>query len=314
MTHRGWIKTGFAAVVALMGLMVTASTAMADQQGDVAVLLTEVVEPGVVDDDQQIGFWWSSAGEPRWTGSDEMVFEALQQAGVTPRQPGTVDISRIYRRPDLSVDNAAQLGRLLGVDRVLVGEVVYSPVGPVPPLGHRGVQARADVTLVPSGNSDAVALDQFTVTRQVFEHPGEDGTIRVFEDRPGGLIDHAREVTGSALGEVMGQSFRRASGRVGVDSDQQLLALRDVQRAAHLETIREMLVGLDEVASVVKRWAAEGVIALEIEPADPRDDDAADYARRVLENHDFEDFDLTASSDGAVLDGVYELWLESREY
>ncbi len=298
-TITNWSRRFCVGLVAAVALLALSSPAFA-QDADVAVLVTEVVHPD--GDDEQIRFWWSDADQPQWTDSDNAVFRGLDRVGVRPLQPERVDISRIYRRPGLSAENAAQLGRLLGVDQVLVGTLEYRPVGPVAPLGLMGVEAHAEVTLVPAGNSEAVALDKFEVTRQVFGDGADE------------LLDEARADAGEALGEMMGQSFRRATGQVGLDTEETLLAFRDVEHSAYLNKIRERLEELEEVDRVVKRWAAEGVIAVEVQPGeDGVDDEVADYARRVLENHDFEQFDVVGVPAAEGLDGVHELWLETGE-
>lgn len=298
---RTWMKTGWLTVLVVVGLVVGSSAAAAEQSGDVVVLLTEIVHQGVVDDGEHVQFWWGGGDRPQWTDSDEAVLDALRDAEIEPAMPDKINVSRIYRRPDLSTQNAAQFGGLVGVDRVLVGTVEYRPVGPIAPLGHEGVEAHAEVTLVPAGSSDAVALDQFVVTRQLFDESSE------------ASLQTAREVTGRALGEVMGQSLRRASGHVGIDGREELIALRDVQRAAHLEAVRNRLVELDEIDDVVERWASEGIIALAVESADEADDDAVDYARRVLEHHDFEEFELSVSPD-PVVEGTVEFRVESQRH
>ncbi len=290
----GWQLTLVMAVtVVLSGVT---STAMASGDSDVAVLLTEVTESGVVGDDDRLDFWWSGSETPQWTMSDEIVFDALREAGVDPAEPERLDISRIYRRPGLSTENAAQLGSLLDAERVLVGEIQYLPIGRVAPLGYRGVEARAEVTLVPAGNADGVALDRFSITRRVY---GEDGDEALSE---------VRQKAGQALGEVLGQSLHRSAGQIGGDGEA-VLALRNVERAENLEAVRQRLVELDEVDGVAERWATEGLIALEIESANGDSSGVLDYAADVLEHHEFEEFRAVPSSD-PVTEGVTELWLE----
>ena len=273
--------------------------ASAQDDTDVVVLLTEVVEEGV-HQEQEVSFWWSGGESPQWTDTDERVFDGLRAVQVQPVEPEAINISRIYRRPGLSTDNAAQLGGLLDGERVLVGEVQYRPLPPIAPLGYTGVEVRADVELVPAGDTEGISLDRFTMTRQVFGPDSDD------------LLDRARHLTGKALGEVMGQTLRRVRGEVGTRTDGPLLALRNVGEARNLESIRERLVDIDEVDRVVERWASEGVIALEVVSNGGDSDAALDYALRVLEHHDFDEFYLSRS-DRPVVEGVTEFWLEPRE-
>ena len=290
------IQAGFSAVI-VAAMLLSPAIVYGGDEPDVVVLLTEVVESGVTDEEQHLSFWWSQADSPAWTGSDEVLFEALRQAGVSPAQPSQIDISRIYRRPGLSTHNAAQLGALLDGERVLVGEIQYRPLKPIAPLGYQGVEARAELELVPAGDTDGVSLDRFTVTRQVFGNSTDE------------LLAKARQAAGAALGEVMGQSLRRASGEVGTRSNENLLALRNVERAENLEAIRDRLLEIEEVDTVKERWASEGVIALEVEAAG---DQNLDYVYGVLENHEFDEFYMMRSSE-AAFGGAKEYWLEPRE-
>lgn len=291
------LKLAVTALIVAASMLAWPMTGWAGDDADVVLLLTEVVdEPDA--DDHRIAFWWSQADRPDWTETDQVVFEALRAAGVNPVMPEEIDISRIYRRPGLSNDNAAHLGRLLDGDRVLVGEVQYQPLAPVAPLGYHGLEARAVVDLVPAGAAESVSLERFTVTRNVFA------------PRPDDLLDRARQAIGGALGEVMGQSLRRAGGEVGSQNHDDLLAVRNVERAENLEAIRERIVAIDEVERVVERWASEGIIALEV-LAHNDESGIAEYAFRVLENHEFDDFDLMRHEHPAA-DGVTEFWLQPR--
>ncbi len=282
-------------VVVFVGLP---GVAAADEDADIVLLLTQVVEG---EDDQEIRFWWSEADKPRWTESDEVVFASLRELGVQPAMPDAINISRIYRRPGLSTDNAAQLGRLLNSERVLVGEVQYRSLPPVAPLGMAGVQARAVVELVPAGDAEGISLERFTVQRTVFGDDVED------------LMARAQQMTGRALGEVIGQSLQRVSGDVGSQSGNRLLALRNLERAENLEKIRDRLVEIEEVDRVVERWASEGVIALEVAMHGEAASNSGmlDYVFRALENHEFEDFHLIRNEPSS-LHNVTEFWLEPR--
>ncbi len=287
------------ALVFVVAVGLVPATATASGNSDVLVLMTEIVDGELAGGDRQVRFWWSSSDDPQWTGSDEVVLSALDNAGLQPAMPDSVDISRIYRRPGLSTNNAAQVGRLLGAERVLVGEIEYRPVQAVAPLGYQGIEAHANLTLVPAGDSDGVALDQFTVTRQVFEGEPEE------------LLATAREVTGTALGDVMGHSLHRASGRVGSQTDGEVFALRDVGRAEYLEAIRSRLTDIDDVGRVVERWAAEGVVALQVHADAESSGPRLEYALRVLEHHDFDEFELVRSEDSTV-DDLTEFWLRPK--
>ncbi len=280
--------------VMLLGLP---STAKASEPGDVVVMVTEVVEAGIVGDQQQVAFWWRGDASPQWTESDRVVLDALQEAGVGAVRPTQVNISRIYRRPGLSTTNAAQLGSLLNGRRVLVGEIQYRPLPPVAPLGLRGVEVRAEVELVPAGDTEGVSLNRFSLRRQVY---GDD-----LHD----LLDDARYEAGTALGEVMGHSLQRVRGEVGRIDNEGLVAIRNVERAENLELLKRRLVEIDGVDRIVERWASDGVIALELETSGG--EGMGEYALRVLENHSFDEFYIQRIEQ-PLADGMAEFWIEPR--
>lgn len=293
-------KTPKAALVIVAVFAVVSSPAVAEAQpeADVLVLLTEIVDADVTGE-EEIRFWWRGTDEPRWTTTDRAVFDGLRAGGVEPVEPREVDISRIYRRPDLSGENAAQIGGLMDAPRVLVGTVEYRRIDPVVPLRYGGIEVRAEVELLPGGDGDPVALDRFNVTR------------RFYEGQPEELLAEARQLAGKALGEVMGRTLQRARGEIGMTVDRDLLALRDLERADNLEAVRDRLAELEEVERVVERWAAEGVVALDVVPAGDRSHrEVLEYATRVVANHDFEEFRLVAS-DQPVAENTVEFRVDT---
>lgn len=215
-------------------------------------------------------------------------------------RPGEMNISRIYRRPDLSTANAAQLGGLLGGKQVLVGRVEYRRIEAVAPLNYSGIEARAEVELIVAGASDGISLQRFTVQRHYFGNDGGDE-----------LLEVARSQAGESLGELMGYSLSRIGGSVGLVSEKPLLGLRNLERAENLEAIRRRLLEIEEVHSVVERWASEGIIALEINPGID-DEETSNYAIRVLENHRFDEFSLEREAS-VVDEGLVQFWVEPRE-
>lgn len=287
-----------ALIIVAVFAMVPLSSASA-QQGGVAVLITEVVGEGIGAEEPGPRFWWSGGSEPSWTASDRLLFETLISEGVEPFSPQSVNISRIYRRPHLPLVNGAQLGGLLGADRVLVGTITYRPMAPTAPLRLPGIIVEAEVELTAAGATDGVSLQRYTVSREVY---GEFSTE---------LLTEAKELGTRALGEVLGRSLRRTGGEVGSLNLTQVLALRNVQSAANLDAMRRRLLDLDEVESVVERWASEGIIALEINPGSNLSPDLFEYVIRVLENHSFDDFQLQRSPR-PVVNGTAEFWVEPR--
>ena len=283
----------------VIAILLVSTEARAQGGGDVVVLITELMGAGVGEADPGAHFWWSGTTEPSWTESDQLLFEALRKEGVAPLVPATVNISRIYRRPLLPLVNAAQLGALLGGQRVLVGKVEYRALDPVPPLGVEGIEVIADVELVAAGSTEGISLQRLTVSRTVYGEPGAE------------LLVAARSLGVGALAEVMGRSLKRRGGEVGAASEHLLVTFRNVGSAANLEALRRRLLEVEEVERVGERWASEGLIALEINPGGPGGADLIEYAIRVLEHHPFEEFRLQRHPRPTV-EGTVEFWLEPR--
>ena len=289
------ITAGVVTVILMMGTIAKASTS-----SDVALLLTQVVDSSIEGAPEEVAFWWQGQEVPLWTESDTPVMEALDRSGVSVATPERVEVSRIYRRPGLSTSNGAQLGTLLEVDRVLVGQVEYRPIEGQPPLHYPGIEARATVDLVPAGDSEGLSMERFEVTRRVY---GRD-----FE----ALWPQATEELGQALGEAMGHHLRRTGAEVGAGSGDHAIVVRNVERAQHLETLREVLQGVGAVDSVRPRWVSEGIIALGLEPQEGTSEARARAdAMAALEGGEFEGFELRFESSSDVSEHG-EIWLEPQ--
>ena len=281
-------------------LMIVGATAQASTSSDVALLLTQVADSSIDGAQEEVAFWWQGQEEPLWTESDARVMEALERSGVSVAMPEQVEVSRIYRRPGLSTSNGAQLGTLLEVDRVLVGQVEYRPIEGRPPLHYPGIEAQATVDLVPAGDSEGLSMERFEVTRRVY---GRD-----FET----LWARATEELGEALGEAMGHHLRRTGAEVGAGSGDRAIVVRNVERAQYLETLREALQGVEAVDSVRPRWVSEGIIALGLEPQEGTTEDRARAdAMAALEGGEFEGFELRYESSSDVSEHG-EIWLEPQ--
>jgi hypothetical protein len=251
------------------------------------VLITEVVEDG---ERRQTAFWWENAREPAWTVTDRLVLEELSARSIAHVRPGQTNISRIHRRPHLSLENGSTLGGLLGASQVLVGEVRYEVEPRIVQLGLYGVRATAQVELVAAQVAQPRSLKRFTVERRVFASNRDEA------------LEQAREQTARALGAVIAANLSRSAAPVGIASKEPLIGLRNAESHVVLEQIIEFLVKLEGVDAVRERWAAEGIIALEINPGRIDADDVIEYVLRVLEHHTFEDFRLTRRRSGPVAD------------
>lgn len=243
---------------------------------------------------ESIHFWWSAAGAPDWSESDEIIQTGLERHQVQLLEPDAeAGISKIYRRADLSLANAATLGSLLGARRVLVGSVEFTRQSQVGLVGLERVSALADISLVSAETGTNTALQRFTVRRDGFAPSAEEA------------LKSARAELAEAFAELAAAALLRGAGPVGVQSDEQLIGLYNAGSAQNLQHITQFLEGLDSVDAVRVRWAAEGLITLEINPGKRDAPSDIEYAIRALSSEHFDDFRLSrrASSSG---DGVTE--------
>lgn len=245
----------------------------------------------------QIRYWWDSPREPAWTVTDKGVMAELSARGIAPIRVGDTNISRIYRRPHLSLENAATLGGILGANQVLVGQVRYHVEPQLVQLGLHGVKAVASVELVAAQASQVRVLKRFTIERQIFASDAETA------------LEQAREQTSVALGALMASDLSKIAGPVGVKSEERLIGLRNAESQQILDEVIKFLTDLETVDLVSERWAAEGIIALEINPGRVDSDDVIEYVLRVLEHHRFNDFRLTRHRSGQIND-LAEFYVE----
>jgi hypothetical protein len=261
---------------------------------DVLFLITE----RVVDasgETEETRFWWSNPSAPEWTETDRRLTTALDERGIGFLSPeGETRISRIYRRPDLSTNNAAALASILGARRIVVGRVTYRRVRALTAAGLVGVDARASMKVIDVTASEPEVLRDYRLGRSVYVPSTGTST-----SESSGL-DRARERLVPAMARLLDQTLSIVSGEVGVESDEPLLTFYGLERAAALDAIRRVIEELDPVESTGVRWAAEGVVALELNPGDASDTSLVRRAAEVLRDHSFEPLRLkprTSSSE-----------------
>ena len=242
----------------------------------------------------EIGYWWSNPTEPQWTGTDRSLLSALEESGVSPMKPaGDVRISRIYRTPDLSVDNAAALASLLDARRAILGRVTYRRHSGRLLGGLHGVEARATLQLVDVASAEPSVIRKIEISRSYF---GED---------PEGLLERSQQSVATVAGRLLGRTIGSASGPIGIATSEPLLAFRNLQKGAAMEVIRSTLGQLDVVESLRIRWASEGIVAFELNPAKRDESGSIDYATRSLLNHSFKHLRLSRR-DRSTLDNAVE--------
>jgi len=263
----------------------------------VAVFVTEAsVAAGEPLAGAQAAFWWAAPGALAYTPSDVLMQGVLRARGIEVSRPADgVNISKIYRRPYLSKPNASALGLILGTRRVFVGSVIYEELGALP-IGPTGFKATVVVDFV-----DALAGGEQRIVLERVAWRGEP------EDAKSAVRKDAME----GLGELMVRLVERAKGEVGVGATERLLVVRGVPTERALEEIRTALMALDGVDAVGLRWAAEGTLALELNPGSEDPDDRVEYAARALVERAFTDFGMTRLATEGVA-GWAMLRVESR--
>lgn len=276
----------------VLAVQVVASVASAQApkaSDDLLLLITEKVDGGLSGEQQPARhFWWEQSATPNWSASDKIIRQVLGQKKVGVLTPsGSVQISKIYRRPELSAGNAATLGELVGANRVLVGTISYSREQPVEPLGLRRVSANAEIQLL-SAESGASPLQRFTVEREAFSPRSDEALSQV------------RQELSRALGTLVAATVRRGAGPVGVQAEEGYIGLRNAENGETLQAVIQFLEGLDVVTEVNIRWASEGLIALELNPGTKDSADTIEYAIRALASQKFEKFSLVQNAHAAV--------------
>jgi hypothetical protein len=259
-------------------------------QRSVVSLLTETVQ--LADAEAQTSYWWATPSSPAWTQTDQLLIQKLRGEGISlSGARGESRISKIYRRPDLSLANASTLAELMGADRLVVGHVVYTQSDDVGPIGLSHVAARVELTVTRAGQSAAEAGQTLQLTRHAYA------------DKPGPALEDARRRLVGAISDVVSSSISAGVGRVGWESGERLIGLQNVGRAGALDEVKSFLEGLEGVSNVEVRWAGQGIIALEINPGAQDTPDTIEYAIRALANQTFEEFSLARQPE-SVADGL----------
>lgn len=248
-------------------------------------------------------FWWSSVAAPAWTPTDQALAEALRTRGVTLTAPSAqARVSKIYAVAKLGVQRASVLGALLGAERVLVGQVTYEVGKPPLPFGLHRCAAQADVSLVQANTSGAGKGRALTVARVVYDPD------------PAQAQQRARAMLVGALADLTARTMKLqdAAQPVGAPSEdgvEPLLLVQGAPDAVSVEAVQRALLALPAVKAVGLRWAAEGLVALEINPG-VRDAPAAlDLIVNTLTAQPFEGITAEVVTGHRLGDGVRVLRL-----
>lgn len=222
----------------------------------------------------EASYWWQTPSDPQWTPFDDRLRKTLEREGVrTVDFTDTPRISQIYQRPDLSLQNAAALCSLLDVRRLLHGTVTVREFSPGPAHGTALAVARADLQFVDTGGRAPTVLQEVAIDRTATA-PSMDVAIENVQRR-----------VGEAAGEIVGRITRGSDGRTGFSREEPMIGVWGARKAATLERLQRKMQKADEVDTVVRRWAAEGVVGFEVNPGQQDPARRIEYvARTILED------------------------------
>lgn len=290
-----------AAVAVTAGLSATAAAQSAESGGRLLLLVNETVErPG--EGGVTTRYWWQDPADPQWTETDRILTSELREVpGQVVEPTGETRISKIYRRPELSLDNAASLASLLGARRVVVGNVRYEYSNATDLPGLRAVHVDATLQLVDAASAEPKVLRSFETSRSMFGA----GDLEKLGER-------ARKDVAGRAADLLGRVLTAASGRVGVESSEPVLAFHDLRRGAALDRIRTFVAELDEVDEFRVRWASEGLVAFVVNPGAEDSQEALEYVTKAVAEHQFDRMRVTRrelSGDS----GAYEFDVELSE-
>jgi len=268
------------AVTAVLSVPATAQSA--GSGGKMLLLVRETVaRPG--EGGSTTRYWWQNPSDPQWTETDRILKSKLQDVPGRIVEPmGETRISEIYRRPELSIDNAASFASLLGARRIIVGNVryEYSNAGDLP--GLRAVHVDATLQLVDAASARPEVLQSFETSRSIFA-----------ADDLEEIGERARESVAGRAAELLGRVLTAASSRVGVESSEPVLAFHDLERGAALDRIRTFVGQLEEVDQFRIRWASEGLVAFAVNPGAEDSEQVLEYVTKALAEHQFDQMRLT---------------------
>ena len=241
----------------ILTLLLWAMPGMALADDGLLVVVTEEIadETGV-----EQAFWWSGGERPAWSATDLLLKTELVARGPGFAEPlDLTSLSRVYRRPAPSDANAVAMASVFGHTRVIVGTVRLEPTR-LRPVGLSGWRAVVDVRLVERGGSGTEVVYALKLDRVRWSASDEEAREAV------------RHEAARAIASGVGSRISRNVGPVGVASDELLIGVRAPSTRPAIDAVRAKLETFAGVTSVRERWAAEGIVVLEVNPgvADPR--------------------------------------------
>jgi hypothetical protein len=197
------------------------------------------------------GSWW--VGDPA-SPSDEAMRDGSAPVGGRWRNPEGVQLaaqlSKVFLRHDLSVNNGRALAGVYGATHALVGHVQWELAEGVSFVGLQAVRARLDGTWV-------VAADQSTLGSYQVSVTGFGQTLEEASKQAGSLLELEVRRAQPAAQTV-------APPSLGVGEDEIVVEVKGPASAyvAFLRRLRELDKGIIDFGEV---WATEGTVCLHLE-------------------------------------------------
>lgn len=201
------------------------------------------------DNPESVQYWWRD-DQPTFGPDEQALFQTLEAGGIQVTKPTDLSrVSRILRQPTLTPTNADNLARVLGAQKVILGDVT---VHHDPPLGPLRI-AETRLTL------KATALTRAT------------GTTRTEALPPIELSTFGRaepSTTFGKLGEELLRHLKKNAPSVahgGLNDAEPRLAIPREQGAHVIEAIKNRLAAQPNT-KLKTAWITDDFLALEINP------------------------------------------------
>ncbi len=210
---------------------------------------TAAILPFVVDNTgTEPGFWWSTAASAPAGDFDETLFGAHGAHWVSPRETSPQGaVSSIFRRPDITLNNALSLAGLYGASHILIGDVAREGSEEQAWLGlpRAEIVFRGYLIEVSSG----AVVDELEVRRVSHDPEGAD------------LASRATAVQAQRAAEAAVLS----PAEVGLFSSDPVVIVRSRPGAGPFIAVRGALRDAHPgVVDVAEAWATEGNVALSL--------------------------------------------------
>lgn len=198
--------------------------------------------------------WWVDRGP--LSELERGLLATLRRAGAKVLDPDDGSkrprISKLLRVHQVSARRATNIAGLFGADTVLVGRVKLAEVEGVPLAGIAAFEISVDSQLVDTEAATSVPVH--------FARRGYGISLELARR------DAMQQTTTELTAQVAARLSARTP-RVGIARAEPFLVLRGLWDLAALNSLRHQLEARPDVASVQVAWLAQGLVALDINPA-----------------------------------------------